>query len=220
MNKFFVSRSNKDWQPIIESCSDLSIEWICQPLIRFESVPMVLPEQQFGWIFFSSSQAVHHFFLQKPSVEGKHFGALGPGTARTLSAYVTVDFVGSSADLVQVAMQFIKVCGSEYVLFPHALESLRTIQNHLPHEQVLHVVCYTTHATKVEVPVCDHYLFSSPSNVRAYFDQQQIPQHAQLWSFGTSTSQALRNHTAEAIIELAALEPVEIARAIKQFFNR
>jgi hydroxymethylbilane synthase len=220
MNKFFVSRSIQDWQPVIECCSDLPIEWICQPLIRFESVTMVLPEQSFGWVFFSSSQAVHHFFLQKPKVDGIRIGALGPGTARTLSKYVFVDFVGSSANLDQVALQFINVCGSDRVLFPQALNSLRTIQNHMPPEQVLPLVCYTTHATKLEVPVCDHYLFSSPSNVRAYFEQHCLPLNPQLWSFGSSTTLALRQHAVHPIVELTALDPVEIARAIKQFFTR
>jgi hydroxymethylbilane synthase len=220
MNKFFVSRSHQDWQHVIQHCSDLPIEWICQPLIRFESVPLVLPEQSFGWVFFSSSQAVHHFFLQKPKLDGIRFGALGLGTARALSNYGSVDFVGSSANLDEVAMHFVKVCGTERVLFPQAISSLRTIQRHLPAAQVLHVVCYATYASKVEVPACDHYLFSSPSNVQAYFEQHQLPPHAQLWSFGASTSRALRNHAAVPFIELAALDPVEIAGAIKQFFTR
>jgi uroporphyrinogen-III synthase len=218
--KCFVSRSSELWSAVMAECASMPIDWVCEPLIRTQSLSFQLPAQSFEWIFFSSREAVHHFFQANPNLPMVRYGAIGPSTAKALASFAPIDFVGQSADIAQVAEAFSQVVQAETVLFPGSHISLRSIQHVLPERQVVDLACYETHMISVQVPECDAYIFSSPSNVRSFFQSNALPNGAFCWAFGTQTAQCLLTHGCQQVEIFEDLQPAQIAHTIKQFFNR
>jgi hydroxymethylbilane synthase len=218
--KCFVSRSAELWSPVMAECASLPIDWVCESLISTQSLSFQLPVQAFDWIFFSSREAVHHFYLAKPELPTVRCGAIGPSTANALRPFVAIDFVGQSADTAQVAEAFSLLVRGETVLFPGSDISLKSIQRVFPAHQVIDLACYETQLIPTQVPACDAYIFSSPSNVRSFFQANALPTGALCWAFGAQTAHCLLEFHCPHVEIFADLQPAQIAHTIKQFFNR
>lgn len=218
--KCFVSREEKDWQPIAAACSPMDVQWICQSLIHKSTVDFDLPERSFDWVFFSSQEAVHAFFDRQKPQNHLRYGAIGEGTARALSKHTTPAFIGLNNNTEQTAESFRKIAGTGAVLFPVSDISLRTVQSHLPPAQVIDVVVYRTQLRIIPIPICDLYIFSSPSNVVAFFGTNTIPQQSKAMAFGAKTAQKLSEFTDQSALVLDQLDANSIATAIKQIFLR
>ena len=121
-------------------------------------------------------------------------------------------------DITDSAYRFAKLIGSGKVLFPGAAESLRHIQSALPAEQIIDLPVYTTTEKKSAVPLCDVYVFSSPSNVRSLFSHQNNAhlESMKYVAFGEATREALEKRGVTRIEIPASLEPRSIAHTIIQ----
>lgn len=174
-----------------------------------------MPIRPFDWVFFSSKQAVAAFFKQEKYNPALKYGAVGKGTAEALARYGEARFVGTSSHTELVAKEFAQHAGSTTVLFPCSNISERTIQQALRAEQVLEVVCYTT--TEVPTPVGhpDVLVFSSPSNVRAFFEANTLLAHQQVVVFGPSTAKQVAEFTSHAVVVLKQADTNSVLEAIK-----
>ncbi len=213
--KIFISRKPTDCEAI-QSFLPADVEVIAQSLIETTSISFDRNIPKTDWIFFSSSNAVRHFFEQHPNISTQKIGAIGEATAKAIESYHSVDFVGDAIDITDSAYRFAEVIGSDQVLFPGAAESMRHIQSALPKEQVVDLPVYMTREKNIEVPKCDVYVFSSPSNVRSFFGNAAT--HAQLTciAFGEATrAELIKNHVTDIKIP-ASLEPHSIAHTIIQ----
>jgi uroporphyrinogen-III synthase len=191
-----------------------------QSLITTKAIPFNPSLPPCDWIFFSSSNAVRHFFSQHPIIANQQFAALGEGTAETLSEYASADFVGDAIDIADSAYRLASVVESATILFPIAQHSMKTVQQAFPSSQVIDLVVYETIERHVIVKPSELYVFSSPSNVRSFFHSNEIDTEAmQTLAFGHSTAECLRSFGVENITIPQSLDPAGMLHTINRIFQ-
>ncbi len=163
-------------------------------LIR--TVPMITKLDSYilkhvDWIFFSSKNAVDYFFRLEPTLPiGVKFGVMGAGSEEMLrqKGYFA-DFTGSGGDTTDVAADFAKVANGGTILFPCAEDSLRVIQKGLSDTtKVVDLPIYeTVLEDDVEASGADVLVFTSPSNVDAYFVNNLLDPYQKVIAIGKST---------------------------------
>jgi uroporphyrinogen-III synthase len=191
-----------------------------QSLITTNPIPFNPSLPPCDWIFFSSSNAVRHFFSQHPAIGHQQFAALGEGTAETLSEYASADFVGDAMDIADSAYRLASAVQSATILFPIAQHSMKTVQQAFPSSQVIDLVVYETIERHVIVKPSELYVFSSPSNVRSFFHSNEIDAEAmQTLAFGHSTAECLRSFGVENITIPQSLDPAGMLHTINRIFQ-
>lgn len=153
----------------------------------------------FDWVFFPSRHAVKYFFNQWKSNSDKKikFAVVGQGTSDELRQHgFRADFIGTSTDTQLIGKKFATmVKRTEKVLFPQAKGSLRSIQKQfVKGEQVIDVTVYETikHPAD-ELPEAEILLFTSPSNVDAFFEKHSIKNGQKVIAMGGATGKALEH---------------------------
>ena len=192
----FVSR-DENKNDFFKKCLEANgYKVFAQSLIEIKQIPMrkfskANPSSggfmKTDWVFFSSKNAVKHFFEQKPDVEGTKFGAVGKTTAEAIRKYgKRADFIGTSDDTRRTGKKFSALVGSKTVLFPQAKASMKTIQSQLPQkENVKEVVVYETikkmEDVKWQMADVAIFVFTSPSNVDTFFEKYNKNNLPSLW---------------------------------------
>lgn len=165
-----------------------------QSLIEIKQVTIrKLPKTD--WVFFSSKNAVKNFFEQQPQVEQVKYAAVGKSTSNELRKFgKKADFIGYSTDTRLTAKQFASVVGSKTVLFPQARGSMKTVQQQFKKAgQVIDLVVYETKKNSLDnLPSAEILVFTSPSNVEAYFEKYKIASTQKIVAMGDATSHALQ----------------------------
>jgi uroporphyrinogen-III synthase len=211
----FITREAGTYPDIEAALRPLGAELLEASFIRTEAVSFATPTQEFQWVFFSSKQAVRAFFKQEKTHTQLRYAAVGEGTAEVLRAFAPVSFVGQSTDTEKVALAFAQQLGQELVLFPSSNISERTIQKAIPAVQVLEVTCYTTLETPIAVGHPDVLVFSSPSNVRAFFSANTLLYHQQIIAFGPTTAKQVAAYSSHSVQVLNIVDSNSILEAIK-----
>ena len=142
------------------------------------------------WVFFSSANCVRAFFRKMENRNSTRYAAIGSSTAEVLNEFGPCDFTGKGLPN-EVGQQFKKIVGKDTVCFPVSNKSLRTIENILPKNQVTSVTAYLTHEVAAVVAESDYYLFTSPSNVSAFLQINELPEDAAVIAIGPSTKARL-----------------------------
>ena len=162
-----------------------------------ETRTLETPEAPAGdWYFFSSPTGVTHFLKQHTVPEGARVAAIGSGTGDRLRAKgLAPEFEGSGTDTQAVARDFAAV-GSGTVVFPIGTASLRNVQRTLGDAmKLVDLEVYETASKSVSgLPESDVMVFTSPSNVEAYFAQHTLSERAAVVAMGPSTEAALKQH--------------------------
>ena len=143
------------------------------------------------WIFFSSKNAVEYFFELNPQLpKDVKFGVMGSGSEEMLrkKGHFT-DYVGESTDTAEVAADFAELVKGQTVLFPGAEGSLRSIQQGMSADtKVIDLPVYeTVLEEEVEASNADVLVFTSPSNVDAYFAENLLDPYQKVVAIGKST---------------------------------
>ncbi len=170
-----------------------------------------------GWVFFSSKHAVKYFFSQEPVLGTQKFACVGKSTSEMLRRYnKRADFIGSSTDTKMIGKQFAAKVGSERVLFPQAKGSLRSVQQQfVKPDQVIDLVVYETlKKNSGEAPKADILVFTSPSNVEAWFEGYRINKLQHVIAMGDATANALRQHGVVMISKTDSFDEAGLARAV------
>ncbi|MBI4930911.1 MAG: hydroxymethylbilane synthase [Bacteroidetes bacterium] len=171
------------------------------------------------WIFFSSKNAVKHFFEQKPDVEGTKFGAVGKSTADEIRKFgKRADFIGDSDNTKMTGKKFSALVGSKTVLFPQAKASMKTIQLQLPKkENVKDVVVYETikhNDSRLPPAGCQLLIFTSPSNVEAFFEKNKISSEQKVIAMGDATANALKKKGVKTNKQPASFDDLGLVQAV------
>lgn len=149
------------------------------------------------WLFFGSKNSIDHFFALEPVLMKKtKIAVLGQGSEMALRNYGRVadfsgDQIGVKAD--EFADEFAKVANGTKVVIPCAKETLGTIQKALsPDTNVVSIPIYETVITQdVDKTNAEVLIFTSPSNVEAYFRENLLDPGQKLISIGSSTGKKL-----------------------------
>jgi hydroxymethylbilane synthase len=143
------------------------------------------------WIFFSSKNAVEYFFKLDPQFsKNVKFGVMGSGSEEMLrrKGYFT-NYVGEGVDTADVAAEFAALANGKTVVFPGAEGSMRSIQKGLSADtKIIDLSVYETVLEEdVEPSGADVVVFTSPSNVEAYFAENLLEPNQKVVAIGKST---------------------------------
>jgi len=192
--KVFISREVGEHNYLRKALSKHNIEIEGRSLIRTFPIVNVLDPfylKHIDWIFFSSRNAVEYFFKLKPVLpKNVKFGVAGRGSEDSLRRVGHVaDYVGEGGDIEEVAELFAEQVAGKKVLFPRAQDSLQSIQKALKPDTI--VVDLPIYETVVEDDIDQTYadvlIFTSPSNVDAYFTDNLLDPGQQVIAIGNST---------------------------------
>lgn len=194
--RVFISRDEKP-SDFFKRCLEANgYKVFCKSLI--ETTPMLLKKfPKTDWIFFTSKNAVKHFFDQQPDLNGEKIGAISHATADEIRKYGKIpEFVGGN-NVKVTAKKFSEIVAGKKVLFPQAKKSLRTIQKQLRKEQVVDLPVYETvkkSGDRGQIPKADIFVFTSPSNVEAFFEKNKIPsgKYKRVIAMGKTTAKAIK----------------------------
>jgi len=196
--KVFISRDlgvNSYFRKALEKHH---IEIEARSLIRTVSVITVLDPyilRNADWIFFSSKNAVEYFFQLNPSLPKKvKFGAMGTGSEDMLrrKGYF-VDYTGNGVDPADVVADFAALANGQTVVFPSAEDSMRSIQQALSADtKIVDLPVYETILEDNVAPTgAEVLVFTSPSNVEAYFVENLLDPDQKIIAIGKSTGKKL-----------------------------
>jgi hydroxymethylbilane synthase len=196
--KVFISRELSENSYFRKALKKHNIEIEARSLIR--TVPVILKLDNFilrnvDWVFFSSKNAVEYFFQLDPALPKKtKFGVMGSGSEDMLrrKGYF-VDYTGAGIDSAEVAAEFAKLANGSTVLFPSAENSLRSIQQVLSADtKIIDLPVYETILEDdIEQSSAEIMVFTSPSNVEAYFADNLLDPDQKVIAIGISTGKKL-----------------------------
>ena len=190
----FISREISEQSYFRRALEKHNIQIEGRSLIR--TVPVITKLDSYilkhvDWVFFSSKNAVDYFFQLEPLLpKGVMFGVMGAGSEEMLRQKGHfADFTGSGGDPVDVANEFAKLANGGTMLFPGAEDSLRTIQKGLSDTtKIIDLPIYeTVLEDEVEASGADVLIFTSPSNVDAYFANNLMDPYQKVIAIGKST---------------------------------
>jgi hydroxymethylbilane synthase len=147
------------------------------------------------WIFFSSKNAIEYFFQLQPQLPPDvKFGVMGSGSeeALRLKGYLT-SYLGAGIDTADVATAFAKIANGKKVVFPGSEGSLRSIQQGLSADTtIIDLPVYeTVLEDNAQGSGADVLVFTSPSNVEAYFADNLLDPNQKVVAIGKSTGRKL-----------------------------
>lgn len=180
-------------------------------IVSFNSMP------DCEWVFFSSKQAVKYFFEQNPKLISQRFGCVGKVTADALRKYgKRAEFIGASTDTRMTGKQFVAKVGSGKVLFPQAKGSMRSIQQQfVKYDQVIDLVVYETiKRNEGPQPEASILVFTSPSNVDAWFERYVISKSQKIVAMGDATAKTLKDKNIYAHALPDTFDDCGLARAV------
>jgi hydroxymethylbilane synthase len=196
--KVFISRDLNVQSYFYKALKKHNIEIEARSLIRTVPAIMVLDSfilRHLDWIFFSSKNAVEYFFALNPVLPKKvKFGVMGSGSEDTMRRKgFFVDYTGAGIDTTEVAIEFAKLADGKTVLFPAAENSMRSIQKALPADtKIIDLPVYETISEEnPEATAAEILIFTSPSNVDAYFSCNLLDPGQKVIAIGKSTGKKL-----------------------------
>ncbi|MDB5006946.1 MAG: hydroxymethylbilane synthase [Mucilaginibacter sp.] len=196
--KVFISRELSEQSYFRKSLKKHGIEVEARSLIR--TVPIINKLDNYilrniDWIFFSSKNAVEYFFQLEPLLPKKvKFAVMGSGSEDMLRRKgFFVNYTGGGIDSGDVAADFAKQANGQIVLFPSAENSMRSIQQGLSADtKVIDLPIYETILEdEVEASGAEILVFTSPSNVEAYFAGNLLYPDQKIIAIGKSTGKKL-----------------------------
>jgi len=198
----FISKKLQADSPLMKLKSSVA-HLVDESLIKITRIPFSFTPKA-KWIFFSSKNAIEHFFAQKPDLlPGVRYGVLSKESAAFLSMYgKTADFIGEGVDLDVIAKNFRDVLKNDSVLFPQAMDSLQTIQKQISFSNnIYNLYTYKTILrTDFDLPHADILIFTSPSNVNAYLNKYTLDNSQTIIAMGKSTKYRLSENGVKNVL--------------------
>lgn len=150
------------------------------------------------WIFFSSKNGIENFFKLEPRLSKRtKFAVIGRGSEEMLRQYGHApEFSGErlGINMKEIADEFAAIASGKTVLIPRAKDSLETIQKSLRADtKVINLPVYQTSIdTNVSKSNADVLIFTSPSNVEAYFVDNLVEPGQKIICIGHSTGKKIQ----------------------------
>jgi uroporphyrinogen-III synthase len=193
VKRLFISKNLNAQDELFVWCIQNQVQLTAISQIVFNNTEFDLKESC-DIVFFSSERAAQYFFQGLNQIESSwKYACIGEVTATKLEKYnVACEFIGEEAgNPEKVACDFKEWVGGRKVCFPRSNLSLKSMQNVLNQAQIIDLEVYKTIPSASIIAPQDVYVFTSPSNVNAFLQMNQIPPKAQIIAWGRSTEKSL-----------------------------
>lgn len=191
MRSVFISKDSKDLSLAFQTLLQKGV-LEAQTLIEFSVVPFVCPPAH-DILFIASIRAADFFFADCQT--SAQIACAGPETAKKVAERYQkeVHFIAQQSDQPQLeAERFNEWRNGRSVCFPSSQLSLGTYAALIPESEKIILPVYNTSFKSLQIKAKDIYIFSSPSNVRAFLEHNAIAAKAKVVAWGSSTEEALR----------------------------
>jgi len=199
----FISRDVNENSYLYRALAKHHIKLEGESLIKIYPIinkldPFIL--KHVDWIFFSSKNGIENFFKLEPRLSKKtKFAVVGRGSEEMLNQYgYAAAYTGQDEgiDTEEIGKVFGEMNPNTTILFPRAKGSLQTIQKQMKEDiKVIDLPVYeTVLAENVSKSNAEVLIFTSPSNVDAYFADNLIDPDQKIISIGYSTGRKLEEY--------------------------
>jgi len=191
-------------------------------LLQFKAIPFgALPICD--WLFFYSKKGIYYCLSQLDDLEQlPPIGVIGQGSADfLLSTYnIQAQFIGTGHP-EETALAFSELARGKKVVFAQAQHSKQSVQQLLDQSVTFYDVITYQNEVKVDfqLPPIDILVFTSPLNVKAYFDKYSYHNTQKIISIGRVTAKALNAIGLTTLTIAAAPNELELATACLQFIQ-
>jgi uroporphyrinogen-III synthase len=216
MKSIYITKELEDVTQLKQFCAFQNIDLHAQSQLNFEAVPFTVTEP-FEVVFFSSVRA-GRFFLRSYDgpLSSLQFACIGEETAQKFN--IEFAFVGKEAgNPEKVAEKFKNWLGDKRLLIPHSSLSHKTIAETIPSSQCESVCVYNTLLSPQSIPESEVYVFTSPSNLAAFLQKNQVPESAKVIAWGNTTEKALRNSKVQVSKTLNKAQLEELLEVLANF---
>lgn len=210
----FISKNKQEIEPFQVVFNHLNSTVIAHSFLQFEPIPFQLKDS-YEAIFFGSPRAVDFFLSQETIPQGTIIGCIGEITAEFLKKHrLEADFIGkTSGNASLIAEEFKNFIGNKKILFPQSSISNRSISSVFNASQITEVSVYKTAIQSMKIPVCDIYVFTSPSNVDGFLAENKISVNGKIIAWGKTTEKHLKSkeltvHT--TLLKATMIELIEV----------
>lgn len=192
VKSIFITKSPDEVGVLFDFLLENDQSLIAQSFLSFEKVNFTITKK-FEIVFFNSPRSVQFFLESNELKDDILIACTGFKTAEIIASFgYPVHFIGNEASKTsQIAREFKEWCKGRKVLFPISNISLKTISSIFSEEEKEELIAYKTNVEADEIPNCDTYIFTSPSNVRGFLINNAIPNNAKVISWGESTTREL-----------------------------
>ena len=227
----FISRELEPGSYFARAMEKLGVEVDARSLIQITGVENAFSKQgegegaeksdlnQVDWVFFTSKNSVEYFFRNEPEI-GSHtkFAVIGRGSEEKLRQFGLIpSFSGEEfgIDMEGVAAAFAKLADGLTVLIPRAKETLGTMRQALtPVTKVIDLPVYATTTVIGTLPSkAEILIFTSPSNVKAYFANNILHPGQQVIGIGYASGKELASLGYEYVLP-ATPDEIGLAEAV------
>lgn len=199
----FISRKIGNTSIFNKLVTEYDISLNATSLINIVQIPFSYTPKT-DWIFFTSKNAINFFFAQNPEMSDfVKYGVISDSSADELKLHKKeAHFIGKGTDLLKIAKSFRETLGNASVLFPQAMDSMQTIQKQLAFSNTTYnLYTYKTIIrTDINVPYADILVFTSPSNVTAYYNQYKPDNRQIIVGMGNSTKYRLSEFGIKSVL--------------------
>lgn len=190
-SSIFISRSLKANSPFQKIKNDgyniIDLSLIDIKPVAIEDYPTT------HWIFFYTADGVRHFFDTQEYSTDYQYGVLSAGTANVFYSITgrSPKYTGNGIPK-DVAENFITYEQGQSILFVKAKNSEDCVRNLLSDEMICKdlIVYKNVIKTEIDLPACDHLIFTSPMNAEAYFSKYKY-NGEQLYAIGQSIADSI-----------------------------
>lgn len=215
----FISRKLTVDSPFFALLQKDDLKIIDQSLIQITQIRYSYTPKT-NWIFFTSKNAIDCFFAQDPDLPQEvKYGVISSASARHLLSYnITANFVGNGVNLIHIAKEFREVLQDQSVLFPQAIDSYQTIQKQLAFSNT----CYNLYVYKtnirndIDLPYSDILIFTSPSNVTAYYNKYRFDPRQTVIAIGSTTKYKLNEYNVSNVLTPDSFEEQGLLKVLSE----
>ena len=159
--------------------------------------------------------------INKPLPFSSQFATIGPATADYLAEHFGhPHFVGDGHAETTANLFLLKSKGKK-VLFPRAMNSMRSVQQYLGKEiEAIDLIVYDNIPKKnIDLPYFDCLVFTSPLNAIAYFSKTAFNENQLIIAIGKTTASALKQSGIKNVIIAEDPSEQSLASAILSFIS-
>ena len=190
--QLFISKNSNEIESLLNFCNTIDIQVVAHSFLQFEAIPFKI-EEDYEVIFFGSPRAVDFFLSQEIIPSNSIIGCIGEITAQSLIKFgLKSDFTGTtSGDASMIAKEFKAFVGDKKVLFPQSNISNHSVSSVFDSSQIMEISIYKTAVYSKSIPNSNIYIFTSPSNVDGFLEENQINESSIVIAWGKTTEKHL-----------------------------